>query len=153
MFGAHDGVVTPGSLRDVALFEGFSDEALRRVAELAEPVAVDDGHVLVEQGRVGLACYIVMDGHADVYVGDERVADVSAGAPVGEMALLGHLPRVATVVADGPMHLIAFDIAGFRALLQEMPRARERLEATMQERSERVRQARRGASAPGEGNS
>ena len=43
------------------------------------------------------------------------------------MALVDHRPRSATVVADTPMRLLAFDAAAFRSLLGEMPKAEERV--------------------------
>jgi hypothetical protein len=40
------------------------------------------------------------------------------------------------------MHLIVFDVKHFRSLLDEMPSARQRLEALMQERSTLLRDRR-----------
>jgi CRP-like cAMP-binding protein len=142
MFGRHDRKVDAASLRDVVLFSGFTDHELERVAELGRPVDAEQGTVLVEQGRVGLECYVVVEGQANVYAGDDFLATVGPGAPVGEMALMEHLPRSATVVAATPMHLIVFDVKHFRSLLDEMPSARQRLEALMQERSTLLRDRR-----------
>jgi CRP-like cAMP-binding protein len=46
---------------------------------------------------------------------------------VGEMALVDHLPRVASVVAETPLSLVVFDARRFRMLLEEMPKAEERV--------------------------
>jgi CRP-like cAMP-binding protein len=46
---------------------------------------------------------------------------------VGEMALIDHRPRTATVVADGDMKLLRFKTRAFRTLLDEMPKASERV--------------------------
>jgi len=149
VFGKRETRVDPAALRDVALFRGLSDAELERVADLAEPVEVDAGAVLVDQGRVGLASYLVVDGEANVYAGDQHIATVSAGAPIGEMALLGHVPRNATVVAATPMRLVAFDVRNFRRLLDESPSARARLEEIMDERAALLRD-RRSPTATGE---
>ncbi len=143
VFGKRDAKMDPAALRDVALFEGFGDAELERVAELAEPVEVEPGAVLVDQGRVGLASYLVVDGEANVYAGDQHIATVGPGAPIGEMALLGHVPRSATVVAATPMRLVAFDVKSFRRLLDESPSARARLEGLMDERAAVLRDRRR----------
>jgi CRP/FNR family cyclic AMP-dependent transcriptional regulator len=119
-----DGVA---KLRGVSFFEGFSDAELERVAELADDVEAEAGAVLVEQGRVGQECFVVLAGHAGVYVAEDRVATLGPGSMVGEMALIDHLPRVATVMADEPMTLVAFDTKRFRTLLDEMPKAGERV--------------------------
>jgi CRP/FNR family cyclic AMP-dependent transcriptional regulator len=114
-------------LRGAAFFDGFSDDELDRVADLADDVEAQVGAVLMEQGRVGQDCYVILDGQAGVYVADEYVTTLGPGSMVGEMALVDHLPRVASVVADTPMRLVAFDTRRFRILLQEMPKAEERV--------------------------
>lgn len=128
MFGKRNkSVDAVTKLRGVKFFEGFSDEDLARVAELADDVEAEGGAVLMEQGRVGQECFVILDGHASVYVGEDYVETLVEGSMVGEMALVDHLPRVATVVADTPMTLVAFDTRRFRMLLEEMPKAEERV--------------------------
>jgi CRP-like cAMP-binding protein len=47
------------------------------------------------------------------------------------MALVEHKPRNATVVADTPMRLLAFDTKHFKTLLEEMPKAHDRVMETL----------------------
>ncbi len=108
-------------------FEGFSDDELARVAALAEQVEVEQGVLLIDQGRVGQECFVILDGQAGVYVGDEHVATLGAGSMVGEMALIEHRPRNATVVAESALKLIGFDTGAFKTLLEEMPKAHDRV--------------------------
>ena len=54
-----------------------------------------------------------------------NVATIGAGSVVGEMSLIGHRPRNATVVAQTAMRLLAFDIPSFNRLLDEMPVAQK----------------------------
>lgn len=114
-------------LRGVAFFEGFSDEELDRVAELADDVEAEAGAVLVDQGRVGQECFVILEGQASVFANDEHIATVGPGMMVGEMALVEHRPRNATVVAETPMRLLAFDTRHFKQLLEEMPKAHDRV--------------------------
>lgn len=118
-------------LAGISLFEGFSDDDLGRTAELGQRIEVPVGTVLVDQGDPGTYCYVVIDGSADVYVSGEYVATSGPGAMIGEMALIDHRPRTATVVASGPMTLLRFDTGAFRALLDEMPKAAERVHAVL----------------------
>jgi CRP-like cAMP-binding protein len=62
-----------------------------------------------------------------VVVSGEHVATVGAGSMVGEMALIDHRPRSATVTAETDMRLLAFDNKAFKALLDEMPKASQRV--------------------------
>lgn len=118
-------------LRDVAFFEGFSDDELRRVAELAEDVDAEAGAELIDQGRVGQECFVILDGQAGVYTAGEHVATLEAGSVVGEMALVEHRPRNATVVAETPMKLVSFNTRAFKQLLSEMPKANDRIMETL----------------------
>jgi len=114
-------------LRDVAFFDGFRDDDLQRVAELADDVEAESGALLVDQGRVGQECYVILEGQAGVYANGEHIATVGPGMMVGEMALIEHRPRNASVVAETPMRLLAFDTRHFKQLLDEMPKARDRV--------------------------
>jgi CRP-like cAMP-binding protein len=122
-------------LRGLEFFEGFSDHELERVAELAEDVEAEVGALLIDQGRVGTECYVIEVGYAGVYVGDEHVASLGPGSMVGEMALVGHTPRSASVVAETPVRLLAFDNRSFRELLKEMPKAEERVKTLLASRT------------------
>jgi CRP-like cAMP-binding protein len=126
-------------LRGVSFFEGFSDDELVRVGELADDVEAETGAMLVDQGRVGQECYLILDGQAGVFANGEHIATVGPGMMVGEMALVEHRPRNATVVAETPMRLLAFDTRHFRQLLEEMPKARDRVMETLAARLQQNR--------------
>ncbi len=114
-------------LAGVAFFRGFSSDELARVAGLASEVTAEAGAELTEQGRMGDACYVIVEGDASVYISGDHVATLHEGSMVGEMALVDHRPRNATVVADTSMVLAAFDHQAFAQLLDEMPKAKERV--------------------------
>jgi CRP-like cAMP-binding protein len=88
-------------------------------------VDAEPGAILMDQGDVGTECFFVIEGQAGVFAGGQHVAAIGAGSIVGEMALVGHKPRNASVVAETPMRLLAFDIAHFKKLLEAMPGANE----------------------------
>lgn len=121
------GASDPGALGAVALFEGMNLSELTRVDHLGTKVEAGAREILVDQGDPGTYCYVVLEGSASVYANGEYVATNGPGSTIGEMALIDHRPRRATVVADGPMVLLRFDTAQFRALLEEMPKASERI--------------------------
>ena len=121
-------------LKDVAFFEGFTDDELRRVAELAEQVDAEAGAELTDQGRPGQEAYVILSGTCGVYIGGVLKAEVTAGDIIGEMALIDHHPRTATVRALTPLTLLAFDAAKFRRLLDEMPKAQVRVMEKLVER-------------------
>ena len=104
-----DGMVPPdGSPQpDVPLFGALGEEAFVALARNVAEVRLDDGVPLARQGVIEGALYLLAQGHAVVRHqrpdGTERVlAEVSAPALVGEMALLTAVPRRASVIAVGP---------------------------------------------------
>lgn len=124
-------------LSEVPFFEGFLDDDLRRVVELTDQIEVTAGSVLVDQGDPGTDCFVIVEGTASVYVRGEHVASSGPGSMVGEMALIDHRPRTATVVADTDLRLLRFGTKAFRTLLDEMPKASERVMTTLRARLER----------------
>ncbi len=121
-------------LADIDFFEGFSEAELARVVELVTEVVADPGAQLTDQGRPGQVCYVIVSGTASVYVRGEYVASVGEGAMVGEMALIDHHPRNATVVADTEMKLLALDNKHFKTLLKDLPQVSERISARLNAR-------------------
>jgi CRP-like cAMP-binding protein len=115
---------TVDDLRHIALFARMSNADLEEVAKLGEPVEAEAGAHLMEQGDVGTECFLVLEGEAGVISGDDHVATIGPGSIVGEMALIGHRPRNASVVAQTAMRLLAFDIAAFNRLLDDLPDAK-----------------------------
>ncbi|MBL0206200.1 MAG: cyclic nucleotide-binding domain-containing protein [Candidatus Microthrix sp.] len=123
-----------GYLSGVAFFEGFSNEDLARVASLSGELKVGSGAMVIDQGDTGVDCYVIMEGTASVRVRDEEVATLGSGDMLGEMALIDHRPRTASVVATTDMHLLRFNSRQFRQLLTEMPKAEERVMTMLTER-------------------
>lgn len=121
-------------LANVAFFEGFDHDHLRRVAALSSEVESPAGTVLIDQGDAGVDCFVIVEGSVSVFQRGEFVASVGAGGVVGEMALVDHRPRNATVVADTDCKLLRFHAKQFRQLLDEMPKASERIMTLLHDR-------------------
>lgn len=114
-------------IRTLDFFAGFSDDELRQVVQLSEEIDADPGAELTEQGRTGDVAYVILDGTASVTMAAKQVATVGPGETVGEMALLSHKPRNATVTATTAMKLLALDTRQFKALLEKNPRVMDRI--------------------------
>lgn len=126
---------TVDDLRHLALFATMSNAELERLAALGEPVEAEPGAVLIDQGDVGTECFLVVEGEAGILHGPDHVATIGPGTVVGEMALIGHRPRNATVRAQSQMRLLSFDIARFKRVLDEMPAARDHIYDLLQARA------------------
>jgi CRP-like cAMP-binding protein len=79
------------------------------------------GEVLFREGDEGDRMYVVLEGSADILVGDTVVETAGEGGIVGEMALIDDAPRAASVVAASPCRLVAIDRKRFQSLVQSNP--------------------------------
>ncbi|HYF47745.1 MAG TPA: cyclic nucleotide-binding domain-containing protein [Acidimicrobiales bacterium] len=127
------------TLADVSFFEGFTPDELAKVAELADEVEAEAGAELMDQGRPGRECFVILEGSAGVYFSGEHAVTLEAGSMVGEMALIDRRPRSATVVAETPMRLLAFDTKAFRQLLDSLPKASQRVMSLLNARAQENR--------------
>ncbi len=126
MFGRNNKLDTEW-LKGVTFFGGFSDSELAEVAELGQRVEAEAGAELTDQGRYGDVCYVIVEGRVLISMNGEYVTSVGAGTMVGEMAILEHRPRNATVIAESDMVLVSFGTEEFRQLLERNPMAKERV--------------------------
>lgn len=112
-------------LRKVALFADLAPSDLERVARLAEERGYADGEVIAAEGELGEDLHIIVDGTIRVIQdrdGSEReLARRTAGDVVGEMSIITQTPRVATLVADGPVRAIRLRHREFESMLRERP--------------------------------
>lgn len=108
-------------LSSVPLFAGCSKKELTKIARAGDEVSVEAGHVLTRQGDAGREAFVIVDGTATVRRGNRKVATVGPGDTVGELALLDHGPRTATVTADGPMTLFVLGARQFAGVLDDVP--------------------------------
>src|SRR6202022_2543720 len=88
-------------LRRVPIFAEIEPAKLKLLAFMSERVGFDPGKRLMQQGDPADAAYLIIDGHAEVILetpaGPVIVATLGANDFVGEMAILGDVPRNATV--------------------------------------------------------
>ena len=113
-----DAAITPTEEQElierVPMFAPLSIAAKERVAAGLFPVSVAAGEVVITAGDVGDRFYIVADGELEVDAG-ARPTVAREHDYFGEIALLGHVPRTATVAALRDSRLFALDRATFVA--------------------------------------
>lgn len=90
-------------LRNIPLFAKIEPSKLKLLAFTSRRLTFKSGQSLFQQGDIGDAAYIVIDGTADVVVdtpnGPMTVAKIGKNDFVGEIAILCDVPRTATVTA------------------------------------------------------
>ncbi len=79
--------------------------------------SVHAGEDIVVQGEEGKEFYVLESGLAEVFVDGTNVASYEPGGSFGELALVYHAPRAATVRASTPCVLWYVKLCDFRQLL------------------------------------
>ena len=92
--------------KSVELFEGLSDEELDSVLEICRQRAFKTGELITEQGQPGDELFVIQEGFVEVLHRESQsdttpktVVNLGRGQIVGEMALVDHGRRSATVRA------------------------------------------------------
>jgi HEAT repeat protein len=137
--GSGDQLDTMLLLRRVPLFARLEPEDLQRLAMVAHERDFPDGAPLMREGELGDELVVLVDGGVRVVQatsdGEERfIRRYQAGEHIGELAVLRERPRVATVIAEGPVRGLVLGGEGLRALLRERPEAAMAMLATLAER-------------------
>jgi CRP-like cAMP-binding protein len=109
-------------LKRVPLFAGCSKAELREVAISTDEIDLRDGHVLTREGRPGREFFILVEGTAEVSQDGKGIAELKEGDWFGEIALLTHRPRTATVTATSPVRVLVLTDRAFRRVVETMPR-------------------------------
>ncbi len=112
-------------LRQIPLFCKIEPSKLKLLAFTSERLTYEPGQILFNQGDMGDAAYIVIDGEADVVVetagGPINVATVGRNDFVGEIAILCDVPRTATVRAKTRLETLRISKDSFFRLVTDFP--------------------------------
>ncbi len=84
-----------------------------------------EGEVLFEEGTTGRELYIIQDGELGVYKdtseGSIELAVIPKGGIIGEMSLLDHQPRSATIKAVSNTEVVVINEKVFQLTLEKAP--------------------------------
>lgn len=125
-------------LAGIWLFSECSASQLRALRRAVDDVRVPQGQVLCAEGSPGTAFYCIVEGAAAVRRKGRLVTRLGPGQYFGELALLDHRPRSASVVATSPMRLLVMEQRRFEERLDAMPALAAKLMAAL---ATRLRQA------------
>jgi CRP/FNR family cyclic AMP-dependent transcriptional regulator len=118
-------------LRNVPLFSACTNKELETIARATDEITLPAGHVLTDQGQTGREAFIIVDGSATVRRNGKKVASLGKGSVVGELSLLDHGPRTATVTTDAETTVLVLDQRHFLAVLDDVPSLSHKLLATL----------------------
>ena len=94
-------------------------------------MTIPAGYTLADQGQTGREAFIIVDGSATVRRNGKKVAVLGPGAVVGELSLLDHGPRTATVTTDTEATVLVLDQRHFTSVIDEVPAHRHKIMAVL----------------------
>ena len=118
-------------LAQVQLFSSLSTRELQRLARASDEVKLPAGTTIIDQGQTGREAFVILDGTATVRRNGKKVAPLGPGAIVGELSLLDHGPRTATVTCDTDCTLLVLEARAFAAVIDEVPALAHKLMASL----------------------
>lgn len=121
-------------LKSIPLFDGLSRHERQQVAQWADEVDVEPGKHLVDQGEFPHEFFVIEEGSADVLIDGERIDTLGPGDFFGEIALLEHHRRTASVIATSSLRAIVMHSRDFGSMEETMPEVAERIREAMRRR-------------------
>jgi len=95
---------------------------------------VEPGHPVFTQGGLAVAFFVIEAGEAEAVADGQSIRLMGPGDWFGEIGIVEHSPRTATVSATSPLTVIAMTSFEFRRLEAEHPDIAETITRRMQER-------------------
>ncbi len=117
------------------LFTGMTEREIKRVILLSKIVPYADGKTLVREGASDRDMYLLLKGHAVVsqnHSGRAReIATLGPGSVFGEVSFVDAVSRSASVTAQGPVEVLAFNHQSLSASLGNHPRLAMQIHANL----------------------
>ena len=125
-------------LAGVPLFSMLPEEEVAKLARRAHELKVPAGTVVTDMDTVGGSFGVIVDGRAAVSVHGRPARTLGPGDYFGEMALIDHSYRSATVTAETDLRCLLFVAWVFRPFAMDHP---ETAWALLEAMVQRVRDA------------
>lgn len=122
------------ALQQVPRFSKLSEADLGQVASQSRHLTVPEHWALMTENTPADKAYLVIRGEASVRQRGEEIARVGPGELIGEIALVNHKLRSATVVAETPLEVLHFTTEDVNALSEQIPDFEAVLTASAAER-------------------
>lgn len=113
-------------LESMQIFAAASQPVIERLAAGADDVRYAAGAPIVVEGEPADALYVLTEGEVVVHTGSKGAADheirrMTAPCYFGEIGVLEHIPRTASVSAAGECTVLRIDGADFLTAVSESP--------------------------------
>ncbi len=108
-------------LKSVELFHKINGEDLAQIAGIAKETHFENGELIIQQGALGNSMYLIIEGEVSVHRAKQKIARLGEREAFGEMAILDHEPRSASVTAITDVSCLKIEREDFYALMSDKP--------------------------------
>jgi small-conductance mechanosensitive channel/CRP-like cAMP-binding protein len=130
------------ALRQVDFLRMLTEEQRQQLAHHSRERFYAPKEMVIRQGEIGDAFFIVLDGELGVFIGKERdeveVAKLKAGSFFGEMSTMTGEPRTATIKTLTQAQLLMVDKGAFQHILEASPELAEQISEVLIARREQL---------------
>ena len=121
-------------LKQTRLFANLNRKELEALAEATTEVTVADGTVIACEGHSGHEAFVILEGTVDFSIDGQKVGTAGPNELVGELSLLLHEPRRASVTATSELRILVIEHGHFDDLLERVPSMARSLLASLAQR-------------------
>jgi hypothetical protein len=130
-------------VRQVPIFAELDADDLEELASIVEERIILADQIVFREGDAGDAVYLIVKGKVRVYIGggdrpEKTLNELGPGSCIGEMAVLDHEPRSATVQALERTRTLRVPGEGFKRVMSERPEMSEAVVAELVRRMRRL---------------
>lgn len=108
-------------LARVPIFGDCTPQEIAAIAGVAQESVFEPNQIIVTQGAPGQAFYLILSGRVEILRDGSSLGAYGPGDFFGEMSLLDHAPRSATIRALEATSCMMLSSWDFRALLEKHP--------------------------------
>jgi len=124
----------PVAHRHLTHVTAFHPELTRALATVGATVHVPQGWSIMVEKRPADSVYVLLDGDVEIRKAGEVLRTLGPGDMIGEIALLSHTLRSASVIALTDVTALRVEDSAVRALSDMDPRFAEALRSTAERR-------------------
>ncbi|WP_194839885.1 MULTISPECIES: cyclic nucleotide-binding domain-containing protein [Aeromicrobium] len=96
----------------------FDSDAITRIATVGTQVNIPSGWSIIMESTPADSAYIVLDGTVEIRKGGQTLATLGPGAVFGEIALVNHRLRNASVVASSQISAVRLGEDALQELIE-----------------------------------
>ena len=121
-------------IEQMTKFAHLNEKQIHKIVEKGTYLTVPQGWAIIMENTPGDKAYLILDGEVSVRHGSNEIARLGSGAMIGEVALVAHKLRTASVVSVTPLEVLHFTAEALQDLEDEIPDFRKALEGLTAER-------------------